>query len=93
VTNDVVMNTYPSDSDLSLAAEAAVTYNATPPRYAQLTAILEGKSVMKHQIASEMDLIKVTRQGLLKHTVLALAKKLNISLERLSDLLHIRLGI
>ena len=83
------MNVYPSDSDLPIAAEAAVIYTAIPPRYAQLTAILGGKSVIKHKISSEMDLIKVTREGLPKRTVSALAKKLNISMERLSDLLHI----
>lgn len=83
------MNTYPSDTDLPIAAEAAADYIATTPRYAQLTAILGGKTAIKHRISSEMDLINLSRAGLPKRTVSALAKKLNISVERLSALLHI----
>lgn len=83
------MNTYPSDSDLPIASEAALTYKGSAPRYEELTAILGGKNAINQKISNEMDLITITRQGLPKRTVAVLAKKLNISMERFSNLLHI----
>lgn len=83
------MDSYTDTDDLPGAHEAAVSYQKLTPRYAQLTAILGGKSAMKHKINSEMDLIQASREGLPKRTLTALAHKLDISMERLSGLLHI----
>jgi len=83
------MNTYPTDSNLPIVEEAALSYSPTIAKYEQLTTILGGKKAVRHKLASEMDLIDATRKGLPKRTVTALAKKLDISLERLSTLLHI----
>lgn len=66
-----------------------MSYQAPPLRYAQLATILGGKGSFKHMPTSEMDLIYASRTGLPKRTLTALVSKLNISMERLSELLHI----
>lgn len=69
--------------------EAAVNYLPSQTKYSQLVSIIGGSKALKKDINNEMDLIHITRTGLPKKTLDALAKKLGISMERMSALLHI----
>lgn len=79
----------PLSEDPSQAQEAAISYNTSPQRYSQLVAIIGGTKALKKDISNEMDLIHITRLGLPKRSLDTLAKKLGISMERMSSLLHI----
>jgi len=80
------MKEYVSNQEnTDLIKEAAVAYNPTPPKYAQLKVIIGGA----HPLNNEMDLIHISRSGLPKKTLFSLSEKLNISMERLSQLLNI----
>lgn len=71
------------------AQEAAVSYDTNETKYSQLVAIIGGKKALKKDINNEMDLVDVTRVGLPKKSLDTLAKKLGVSMERMSALLHI----
>ncbi len=79
------------DSNLPNASlqEAALSYETQQTKYSQLVAIIGGKKALKKDINSEMDLVDVTRVGLPKKSLDTLAKKLGVSMERMSALLHI----
>lgn len=79
----------PLSEDAAQAQEAAISYNTSPQRYSQLVAIIGGTKALKKDISNEMDLIHITRLGLPKRSLDTLAKKLGISMERMSSLLHI----
>ena len=70
-------------------SEALVRYNTSTKRYSQLVAIIGGSKSMNKHISNEMDLINMTRAGLPKKSLDSLAKKLGVSMERMSALLHI----
>jgi len=69
--------------------EALASYDKSITRYSQLVSIIGGSKALKKDISNEMDLIKITRVGLPKKSLDALAKKLGVSMERMSALLHI----
>jgi putative toxin-antitoxin system antitoxin component (TIGR02293 family) len=80
---------YDSSLDNPSANEALVNYESKQSKYSQLVAIIGGKKALKKDINNEMDLVAVTRVGLPKKSLDTLAKKLGISMERMSALLHI----
>lgn len=79
----------PLQEDPIQVKEAAVSYKTSPHRYSQLVAIIGGAKALKKDISNEMDLINITRIGLPKKSLDALAKKLGVTMERMSSLLHI----
>ena len=80
---------YKSNSNKQSVNEAAASYASNESKYSQLIAIIGGKKALKKDISNEMDLVNVTRVGLPKKSLDALAQKLGISMERMSALLHI----
>ena len=86
----MVMNTY-HPQDINQANEPASAYVPSPNKYNHLMSILGGSKAISQKVNNEMDLILLTRSGLPKKTLDALSKRLNISMERLSQLLHISL--
>lgn len=77
------------NSEHSAVFEPAVSYQTSTPKYSQLTAILGGKANIKFNLHNEMDLILLSRSGLPKKTLDSLSKRLGVTMERLSALLHI----
>lgn len=73
----------------SSVSEAVASYSPTRSKYTQLTTILGGKHNLSKTIASEMDLIDLSRVGLPRKTLDILAAKMGVSMEKLSHLLHI----
>jgi putative toxin-antitoxin system antitoxin component (TIGR02293 family) len=78
-----------SDKKDTIALEPSIAYRPASERFTKLRAILGGTSALKSSLKSEHDLITLSRSGLPKKTLNTLAKKLGISMERLSALLHI----
>ena len=84
----MVMKKYEIDNS-STAREPLVSYQATPRKLSALEVILGGKGTLKQPLNSDMDLISLSRSGLPKKTLNSISKKLGITVERLSTLLHI----
>jgi len=80
---------YNSSLDKPSLQESAISYMASESKYSQLVAIIGGNKALKKDINNEMDLVAVTRVGLPKKSLDTLAKKLGVSMERMSSLLHI----
>lgn len=71
------------EENLSTVEEPAIAYGIVT--YSPLTVVMGG------QIAnpSDFDLVGAARKGIAKKTILALAKKLLLTIEEISDILHI----
>lgn len=81
---------YPdSTSSEPVIYEPAVAYGASKNRYVELMTILGGGRPLNSKVKNELDLIGLSRIGLPKRTLDSIAYKLNITMERLSQLLHI----
>jgi putative toxin-antitoxin system antitoxin component (TIGR02293 family) len=83
------MQKYLSEQASTHVLEAVPIYIGAAPKYNQLSLILGGANTLKNEITSDLDLIAIARAGLPKRTLNAIATKLNISMEKLSTLLHI----
>ena len=83
------MHKYSSEQKSTRVLEAIPLYGGSAPKYNQLSHILGGANTLKNDINSDLDLITIARAGLPKRTLEAIATKLNISMEKLSTLLHI----
>ena len=70
----------------NMVEEAALAYSINPS--ASMRAVLGGKSNSSNVNYSELDMIKMTREGLKKETLTSLASYLNVSMDQLSTLLH-----
>jgi putative toxin-antitoxin system antitoxin component (TIGR02293 family) len=66
---------------LSVVDEAAIRYNT-------LRVILGGHASVLGPISNELDLIKLSRQGVKKSSLYSLAGYLGITMEKMSSLLH-----
>ncbi|WAC40941.1 antitoxin Xre/MbcA/ParS toxin-binding domain-containing protein [Pedobacter sp. SL55] len=71
--------------DLSKLEEPAVAYGLAVS-YSPLNLIIGGKDVVS---PSDFDLVSVARKGISKRNLLLLAKKLYLTIEEISDILHI----
>jgi len=58
-------------------------------KYDRITSVLGGSLVISQPIHNELDLIQVTRNGLPKSVLITLSSILSISMEKMSNLLHI----
>ena len=70
----------------NIVAEGALAYGINPS--ASMHAVLGGKSNSSNATYSELDMIKMTREGLKKEALTPLASYLNVSMDQLSALLH-----
>jgi putative toxin-antitoxin system antitoxin component (TIGR02293 family) len=80
---------YKDSSSSNVVFDPAVSYSALSPKYRQLSVILGGSQSLSESLTSEMDLVTLSRSGLPRRTLDAIASRLNITMEKLSDLLHI----
>ncbi|WP_346881623.1 antitoxin Xre/MbcA/ParS toxin-binding domain-containing protein [uncultured Algibacter sp.] len=58
-------------------------------RYQRITSVLGGSIAVGQSINSDMDLIEITRKGLPKSVIQTLSAILSISMEKMSQLLHV----
>ncbi len=76
------------NKNINLLKEPEVFYMINNP-FDRIVGVLGGANEIGHAVNSDIDLIAITRRGLPKSVVLSLSEVLNISMDRLSDLLHI----
>lgn len=85
VTNVVFMN---SNSVKSMAEEPQAFYGLQN-KYERITSVLGGSISVGKSINSDLDLIEITRKGLPKSVVVTVSKILGISMEAMSNLIHV----
>ena len=88
MTNVVIMKTYQSESISSLAKEPELYYGLNS-KYDKMVSILGGSSSFNQPITSDMDLISISRKGLPKSVVVTISQLLGVSMEKMSDLIHV----
>jgi putative toxin-antitoxin system antitoxin component (TIGR02293 family) len=82
------MKKYQNPSDVNLVKEPEVFYLLDNP-FDRIVGVLGGVGQVGQAVNSDIDLITVTRKGLPKSVVYSICEVLGISMDRLSDLLHI----
>ncbi|MDN3724635.1 DUF2384 domain-containing protein [Aequorivita sp. SDUM287046] len=82
------MKNFSSHTEVNLSKEPEVFYLIDNP-FDRIVSVLGGTSQVGQVVNSDIDLITVTRKGLPKSVVYSLCEVLGISMEKLSDLLHI----
>lgn len=89
MTNVVVMKTYKTENTIhSLANEPEQFYNLNS-KYDKMVSVLGGSLNLGQPINNELDLIDISRKGLPKSVIVTLSGLLGISMEKMSDLIHI----
>ncbi len=58
-------------------------------KYQRITSVLGGSIAVGYNINSDMDLIEITRKGLPKSVIQTISTILSISMEKMSQLLHV----
>ncbi len=88
MSNVTIVKKYKNHTDINLAKEPEVFYLIDNP-FDRIVGVLGGISQVGQVVNSDIDLISITRKGLPKSVVYSLCEVLDISMERLSDLMHI----
>ncbi|QIJ89596.1 hypothetical protein C7H62_1787 [Mesoflavibacter sp. HG96] len=89
MTNVVVMKAYKTENTIhSLANEPEQFYNLNS-KYDKMVSVLGGSLNLGQPINNELDLIDISRKGLPKSVIVTLSGLLGISMEKMSDLIHI----
>lgn len=88
MSNVTIVKKYKNHTDINLAKEPEVFYLIDNP-FDRIVGVLGGTSQVGQVVNSDIDLISITRKGLPKSVVYSLCEVLDISMERLSDLMHI----
>ncbi|MFD1064021.1 antitoxin Xre-like helix-turn-helix domain-containing protein [Winogradskyella litorisediminis] len=83
------MKPYKSSDDIkSLALEPEYFYGLES-KYDKIMSVLGGSSNFENNISSDLDLISISRKGLPKSVIVTISELLGISMEKMSDLIHI----
>ncbi len=83
------MKTYKIENTIqSLANEPEQFYNLNS-KYDKMVSVLGGSLNLGQPINNELDLIDISRKGLPKSVIVTLSGLLGISMEKMSDLIHI----
>lgn len=82
------MKTYTTHSNINLVEEPEVFYLLKNP-FNRMVGVLGGALQVGQVVNSDIDLIALTRKGLPKSVVFSICEVLDISMDRLSELLHI----
>ncbi|MCF6307488.1 MAG: MbcA/ParS/Xre antitoxin family protein [Flavobacteriaceae bacterium] len=83
------MKAYNSKNIVQNIVNEPEVFYKTQNKYDRITSVLGGSLAVNHPINNELDLIQVTRKGLPKSVLLTLSSLLSISMEKMSNLLHI----
>lgn len=82
------MKAYKTNTDVNLVKEPEVFYLLENP-FDRIVGVLGGVGQVGQVVNSDIDLITITRKGLPKSVVYSICEVLGISMDKLSDLLHI----
>src|SRR5690554_2079671 len=88
VSNVVAVNNYKNYINVNLIEEPEVFYLLDNP-FDRIVGVLGGVHQISQVVNSDIDLITITRKGLPKSVVYSVCEVLDISMDKLSDLLHI----
>jgi len=78
-----------SNKSISSIVEEPSGYYGLETKYDKMVSILGGSSHLNQTIHSELDLITLSRHGLPKSVVVTISELLGISMEKMSDLIHV----
>jgi len=79
---------YQQTKAINLAAEPELFY-ALNNKYDRIVSVLGGSAAVGQSIKNDIDLIEITRKGLPKAVLQTLSNILGISMEKMSQLLHV----
>lgn len=88
MTNVAVMDYNKNHSEVNLLVEPE-EYYLLNNRFDRIIGVLGGSSLVGQTVNSDIDLIALIRKGLPKSVLFSLCEVLQISMERMSELLHI----
>lgn len=88
MSNVVAMKNYKVHNNVNLLKEPEVFYLLDNP-FDRIVGVLGGVEQVGQVVNSDIDLITITRKGLPKSVVYTVCEVLGISMDKLSDLLHI----
>ena len=88
MSNVVKMKNYKNHTDVNLVKEPEVFYLLENP-FDRIVGVLGGVGQVGQVVNSDIDLITITRKGLPKSVVYSVCEVLEVSMDRLSELLHI----
>lgn len=83
------MKQYKQDHSIQDLANEPEAFYGLDNKYDRIISVLGGSTNISQDINSDFDLIQITRKGLPKSAILTLSKLLGISMERMSDLIHV----
>jgi putative toxin-antitoxin system antitoxin component (TIGR02293 family) len=87
-TNVVDMKNFEKHTDVNLVKEPEVFYLLNNP-FDRIVGVLGGIGQVGQVVNSDIDLIAITRKGLPKSVAYSICEVLDISMDRLSELLHV----
>ena len=88
MSNVVIMKNIETHTDINLVNEPEVFYLLNNP-FERIVSVLGGVGQVGQVVNSDIDLIAITRKGLPKSAAYSICEVLDISMDRLSELLHI----
>jgi len=80
------LHNFKHDEPLNVLSEPMIAYGL--PK-ANLFSVLFGTSARQFNLMSDFDVLKTSRDGLPKHILMALAKKISLTLQEFSNIMHI----
>lgn len=88
MSNVVIVKNFETHTDVNLVKEPDVFYLLDNP-FDRIVGVLGGVGQVGQVVNSDIDLISITRKGLPKSVAYSVCEVLDISMERLSELLHV----
>lgn len=89
MTNVVVMKTYKNQDKVESMVKEPQSFYNLQNKYERIVSVLGGSVNIGQAINNDLDLIQITRKGLPKSVVVTVSKILGISMEAMSNLIHI----
>lgn len=89
MTNFVVMKEYNLEENINNLVNEPQMFYSLNNKYDRIVSVLGGSAQVGQTLQNDFDLIEITRKGLPKTVVISLSKILGISMEKMSDLLHV----
>ncbi len=89
VTNVAIMKKYSQEPSIQGLAKEPESFYGLNNKYERIISVLGGSVNVNQNITSDFDLIEITRKGLPKSVVTTLSAILGISMEQMSNLIHV----
>lgn len=89
MTNFAVMKEYNLEEKINNLVNEPQMFYSLNNKYDRIVSVLGGSAQVGQTLQNDFDLIEITRRGLPKSVVISLSEILGISMEKMSDLLHV----